>query len=698
MTSSRTTDKAQEIRQQRDDSRNWMREAYWPQWEEVFKNYHCHVDPRTDEDGNEDEEATAIGMPDTFSMVSRRTARITAQIPNIGFIADQRNEEIEKSVSRKISWDWDNGRVQRWQKKHVRQAELFGWSVRSWHWDVSEFMRRRAIDITKQLSPVDLEQVAKTYQVDPTFLDPQSPAYMPTLTRLLQAAGRRGLLDVQYLYKAYEGPRSEVLFVGDCYPEPFFDSIQTSNRFIVEQRRNREWLTRLAKRFPDQFAAGVQELFDKHPKGSPNHGNGRSGDDGYHLRDQLRHIIGLPTSSHGYNQASTGSEMWNIMARWVPGERPKLAYVAEDEIFLGEMDSPYILDGKIPFTEMILIDSVLGGVGDSVARMVRGLQAMHNLQTNRRFDLFRHVSQPMLGTSDRRLFDNPKMITRSLMRLIHLSGGPGSIWPINDQNAVAALMAATNEEGPIMRMLQMASGDSNMSMAANVDPAQVRTATGAKMLQANADVLTKDLVDMFHMTSVCEDVEMCYLLNRSEMADAVNIDAAKYDRNYTPESDRRREEWISSEPMHFQVDGKLTVELGSTMADDDEANVVKATNLFQMLSGNPLVNQESLTRDLLVAFGKGPKLAEYMQAPQPGPPPIKASLSVSFDAETMPEAEKRAVLASAGITPEMIQQMDQQVQQELAAAAQPPALPEPGMEPPMDPGMEPPMGGEEMMP
>ncbi len=650
-----------------------MRDAYWPEWEQVVKNYKCIVDVRKDSDGKEDPDKTHIGMPDTFALVNRRTARITAQMPNVGFIADERDEEIEKSVSHKVMSDWDNGRIQRQQKPHVRQAELLGWSVRSWWWEVAEHERRKGIDVSRPLTPPELDLIAKTYEVDPAMLSGQQAPVV--LKALVEAKGKRGLLDVRYLYKSYEGPRSEVLFSGDCYPEPFFGSIQQSNWFIVELRRNKEWLVKIGKRYPE-LQAGIEELLGKYPKGTPASGTA-SGDDGYSLRDQLRNMMGKPTTSGNYSTANSGTQLWNILARWIPGAKPTVAYVSES-IFLGEIPSPYDLDGKIPFTDLILLDDILGGVGDSVSRITMGLQEMHNIETNRRFDLYRHITHPMLGTTDLALYDNPQVLRREAFRLIHMRQGPGSLWPINDQAAVAAMTASMSEEAAIQRMFQMAGGDSNMSMSANVDPSQMRTATGAKILQANSDVLTKDMVDMLHETSVKNDVEMIYLFNRSEMSDAVPIDAAKYQRNYDQNFDARKAGWIQSEPRHFQVDGKLTVELGSTMADDDEGKVVTATNLFQMLQGNPFVNQETLTKDLLIAHGKGPKLAEYMQQQQPPPPVLKGTVTMQFDAEKTDEATKRAVLAAAGIAPESVQQMQQQVQQEAAAQAQP-------QPPPMDP-------------
>jgi len=676
-------DKAQEIVQQRNVSRDWMRDSYWDEWTEVYKFYKCISDPRLDSDGKEDPDKTAMAMPDTFALVNRRTARITANIPEIGFISNNKDEMVEKSVGRKIMWDWDNGKVQRQQKKHVRQAEMFGWSVRAWSWEVNEFTRRRGLDVRNPMAipEEDLKLISQTFKVDPMRL--ADPSQRPqVIAALIASSARRGLLDVHYNYRAYEGPRAEVLFPGDCFPEPYFEDLQTSNYFIIERRRNREWIERTMERFKE-LAPGFQELLEKHPNGSE-YGATSSTGRGLYFRDHLRDAIGMPNNgdAQGRTGNTRGTQMWTILERWTPGRKSKVAFVGEESIFIGEMNNPYILDGKIPFTELILIDDILGGVGDSVARITRGLAQMHNVATNRRFDLYRAITQPIMGTSDRALYDNPKLLRRDLGRLVMMRNGPGSLWEVGNPQAMAAMAQSMGEEAAQQRMFQLASGDSNMSMAANVDPSQMRTATGAKMMQANQDVLTKDLVDMFHLSSVACDVEMMYLLNRSEMADAVEIDPVKYNRNYDPNVDPSKLPWIKSENLHFQVDGKLTVKLGSTLADDDEANVAKAMNLFGSLAQNPLVNQQQLIQDLLIAHGKGPQIQSYIQPQQPGPPPLKGSVSVSVDLEKLDLATQKVILQQAGIDPAAVDQMQQQVEQQ----AQQQMMPEiPPMEaPPMD--------------
>jgi hypothetical protein len=639
-------DKASEIRSQRDESARWMQDTYWTQWERVYKDYQCEVDQPLDSEGKVDLSRTAVGMPDTFALVNRMTARVTAQLPNISFVTPSGDQELSMRVSRKCMRDWDVGRVQRWQPVHVRQAKMFGWSVRSWTWERNEFLRQKRIDVRRQLSPVEMSAVAKQYGIDPRDT--------LALAAVLEAKGRGGLLPISYKYLGYEGPRSEVLFVGDCYPEPNFQTIQDSNWFIVEHRRNRRWLDDFVKLYPES-APQVEALLEKHPKGTDVQTGSR---DVSFLRDRLRTAVNRPTDTETYRQGTHGSGFWTITERHSPGRRPKVAYSAEDHFFLGEVDYPFVLDGKIAFTELVFIDDILGGCGDSVARIVRGLQAMHNNTVNRRYDLIRHLSEPLIGTTDRHLYENPDLLRRDGMRLIYMRHGQGSLWTQPEQAAQAAVVSAMSEEGATLRLIQMASGDNNMSMAANVDPSQARTATGARLMAYNQDVLTKAYTEMFHQASVVEDARMIQLLNRSEMSEAVRFNAAPYHRNYE-ESSRQKEQWITAEPLDFQEDGEVVVELGSTLADDDEAKVAKADNLFAKLAGNPLVDQQRLVVDLLTAYGKGKDAQSYLAPQQEAPPPAaKASISASAKWELLTPGERAVFLQAAGIDPQQAQSVD----------------------------------------
>lgn len=654
-----TQDLAAEIVDQQKRSIDWLKANYWPEWTQTYKNYKCEKDPVMDEEDptQEDLTVTAVGMPDTYAMVRRQVARVTAQPPNIKFRAD--DQTIASHVSKTLMYQWDKGGIQKGQKKHVLQASIFGWSVRAWYWLNDERERKRRIDpLSQTLAEDQLKAIQDQYGVDPRMVPPEMMA------QLIAAKGRGGLLPISYLYKCYEGPKADYLFIGDCYPEPNFTTIQSSNYFIVARRRNKEWLEKLAELYPE-FQAGVMKLLDEFPDGSPRFG--KAGNQSS-LRTELIDAIGRSDNSAATRSDSGGGvKEWTVLERHKPGLKPKLAYVAENTVFLGEIDHPYDLEGKIPFTELVFIDDLLAGIGDSNARIARGLQMMHDRNTNQRSDLVDALARPYMGTDDADLYENPKALERGKgMRLI-LAKRQGSLWTVGEGPAQASVVASLNEDGSIGRQIQMLSGESNMSLQAGVDPQQARTATGARIMAYTGDILSKDQVDMF---TYClrDDLEMMYLLNRSELTAPVKFDGNQYNRQYigapAEAQQNAQPEMMTATPEDFQYDGEVEAEVGSTLAADDDMALSKAQSIFQSATQFPqLFNVERARNDLLIAMGKGRDLAAYLPAPQPPPPPPepKVSANVSIRPELYPPEFQAKIFEYMGIeiTPQDVAGMPQ---------------------------------------
>lgn len=651
-------DLVSEIVERKKRSQMWLESNYWSQWIQAYKNYKCERDPAKDEEdpAKDDNTQTAVGMPDTWSLVRRGVARITAQPPSLKFRSD--DEAIAARISHTLSWAWDKGKTQRTQKKHVTQAMIFGWSVRAWYWCVDESMRKRRIDpFSEKTDPKDLEMLHKQYMGKLQEYAAQGiQDETEMMTKLIGEVGRGNLVAVQYLQKRYEGPKSEFLFIGDCYPEPSFTTLQTSNDFIVVRRRNRAWLDKLVELYPN-FKQGVLDLYDKHPNGSPRNTQSKTPKE---LRNELLAAASqTDVQAFGQDSKYTAKE-WTIVERHVPGVNPTLAYVAEDSVGLGIMPHPYDLEGMIPFTELVFIDDMLAGIGDSNARIIRGLQELNNRNSNQRSDLVYNLSRPLYGTSNDDLYADPSRLQRGKgFRLIELDK-QGDLWPIGEQAAQAGAIASISEDSSIGRNIQIATGESNMSLAANVDPQQARTATGARIMAYAGDVLSKDAIDMYTY-AMAADLEMMYLLFRSEMAEPVKFDATPYvRRQIAAPADQQAPPsplMVDATPEDFQSDGDVEAEVGSTLADDDDQVLSKAQSIFQTATQYPqLFNVERARNDYLVAMGKGKDLQAYLPAPSPPepPPPPKASGTVSIKLEVLPLPAQIKVLNELNfpVTPE----------------------------------------------
>ncbi len=687
--------RAAEVLERKLTSHRWMENNYYKQLVEVYEAYTCEREPEKDEKGKDDPTQTSMHMPDTFAFVRRNVARVTAQPPKINFKA--KDKDVADLISRTLMYQWDKGNTQRQQKLHVAQALLFGWSVRGWWWEKNEYVKRKKIDPWKiSENPMVFKAIDKTYgdEIEETFgmplqnIPPEQHNEVVNFLMGRYASGK--LLKVAYLATGYEGPQSEVIPIWDCFPEPYFESIQNSQHFSVVRRRNAGWIKRTAKWLESEGhteeAARLEEVIKLLPGGTKPFGN-QNNSEATDLRFRLMEVVGRATQPD--TERGKSGALWEFIEEYSPGEDPKMRLVLEEKShWVGEIPLPFDLEGKIPFTELIFIDSIFGGVGDSTPRVLRGLQALHSRNACLRTDLADTLARPYMITNDPELYeDAPNRLKREKgYRLILLDDGR-SLNVLPEQAAQASVASSLNDESATLRAWMMASGDNNMSMAANVDPQQSKTATGSRIAAYNQDILSKDQVDMFNMTSLQPDAEMMYLLNRSELTEPIEFDAAPYNREYSVEQDPYREVWQKAEPAMFQIDGEIVVEVGSTLADDDEIKQQKAINLYQMFRGAPNVNQDTLRDQVLINMGEGKNLQKWAMPPQPQPPePNKASTSLSIKGEdpTVPAAIKLAVLQSANVPvpPEAAQAWMQQGMpldpQALAPVpAQPPSAPGP---------------------
>lgn len=685
--------RAGEIMERFRASARYMESRYYTEWAKVVKAYRCQRDPEKDQFQKDDPTQTSLGMPDTFGYVRRIVARCTAQLPQFRFKA--RNERLRDLIGHTLMYQWDKAGIQAQQKKHLLQAALLGWSVRAWYWSRQSVIRRRRINPTDQSQ---WDAIKQHYGVDLAAMQASLPpevagmAITETITQLLMEHGRGDYLPIEYEYIPYEGPMCEFVLASDVFPDPDADDIQKG--FLITRRhRSLSWLRERQKFYEKtnpEIGQNIEELIKKFPQGSSRQRNFNR--DSQDFRLMLEQAYGFE------NRVATESlnfrePVWLITEEHVPGSSPRLRMVGDEDVFICDIPYPYDLEGKIAFTQAKLMDDMFGPAGDSVPRIMNGVQQLHDRVVNVRTDLAYNILRPLIGTSDRRLWENPEQLKRgSGMRLVMMQGGKDSMWTHNDGPAAAAVAVGLQDESALMRMWQVGTGESNMSMAAGVDAQQGRTATGARLMAFNTDVLTKDQIDTFTHSSIRPDAEIMYLLNRSEMTKPVEFDRTPFRRDYRSENyDPKRVEWESVKPEDFQEDGEIVVEAGSMLADNDEANMQRAMVTIQALGSWPNVNKDTLRDMVLTAQGFGARLADFIPPPMPQPPaepPMRGNLSMSFNGMELlsaapelglsPEQMMQLIARAAGIMPD----------QQQGAGPNGPPLPPPGA--PVPPGEVPP--------
>ncbi len=646
---------ASDFYEQKQASYRWMEANFYDQWETAWRHYECEPTPERDQDGKIDKSLTAIGVPMTNAPVRRTVARITAQLPNPRF--SHRDRDTAEFISRSLMYQWDKAGVQNLQPKHVLQAALFGWSPRPWYWKIENHKRIRRYNLRNPdilSNPEALRLIDQAYGTSLASLSMVEAALV--LASLDAEKSTKGWLKVEYDYRGYEGPAADFLFAGDCFPEPGFASLRESKWFISRRDRNIEWLRNLQEAYPT-LKGGVEALIAKFPKGNQKIGASTNTDEG-----QLRQRMLSALNQSDKVEESTNSSTWTIWERHTQGKNPKLAFMGEEQQWIGEIDYPYsIPDGRFAITECVLIDNLIHGIGDSNARFMRGIHMVHERQVGRRADLIDNILRPLLFTSNRQLYENPQLMKRYGGLRMVFTRNQGDTWLQNEQAAIAAAAASAGDDNSLYRMMAMF-GDSNMTMGAEVDPSQNRTATGAKISQAMMDVLIKALNKKFELHSLSDDLSMMLALNRSEATEDLEFDASQYERRiYQKEEDRWKQKWIKVSPEVFMADGLVVAEPGSVLADDDEALVERAKTMYAVAKSDPAnFNVRKASKDLLIAMGKRHELNEWEPTPPApaGPGEFKPSLSISMKAEDMTKDERTAVLTKAGVTPGNQEQPD----------------------------------------
>lgn len=697
-----------------DRSREWMQANFWGEWEQVLRQYLCEpaeiINPN-------DEGATAhstdtsryrglfgangrminetvprtgdevvnLYVPDQWALVRRKTARVTAQVPNLRMMS--RDFVRANKVSRTIMWQWDTMGRAREEKKHTACAFLFGWSVKAWYWERSVYKQtfrvdpfradegqwRRIVsayegDIRKLLA------VGEEISADGLFMalgDEQLRQVIAAELVEKHAIGR--YLRVREDKLGYVGPKFDHVFLPYLFPMPNFSSIQDSAWFAVIRRRNRSWFENLAAAYDGEKSFNKEQMDDLLKDVSE--GTKASeflGKEGDNLLGKFTAAVNRTVGENGSGGYSDDDDAeWSVLEihhKGRDGENATVEYVPEGRYYLGRLPYTFDLeDGRKAFTEKVFVDSFLGGVGDSASRIIRKMVEQHGRETSLRGQLADSVLRPYMRTDDPNLMEEPERIKRGPygIRLINVQG---RLEPVAEPHAHAAIMTGLNNDSAIMRNIQYATGESNMSMQANVDPQQARTATGARIMAFNQDTLSREEQQM-HDVSIREDAEMMRQLNRSELSDELTFDMSPYaranadgraagagqgtDPNQPPQpppTDIGLDPLTTVTPEDFQIDGMMQSEANSTLADDDELNVHKAQVLFDMVMQAPqMFNPKRAADTVLIAMGEGSRLQEWQPVPPTGPvepEPAQARLNMNLVVNYKDVAELNTDLAN----------------------------------------------------
>src|SRR5438105_11241151 len=235
----RTPESVADVLDRRNESRRHMQINYWDQFEDVYRASKCRTKPIMVKDraGNdvEDKSRTNVAMPELSLIIRRKTARLTANPPQINYtVAEGQDTQLPDRLTAWAYQQFDRSGESQEHRKLVMSAETFGWGVSKLYWDTVEVSKKFFRNVG-DLSRSDLRSLDPTDNSDSD--DPLSE------NEKAQAIAKYGnTTQVPKKVSSFEGPVAKNVFIGDFFMEPGAASLNVSGWAIENYFESDVWL------------------------------------------------------------------------------------------------------------------------------------------------------------------------------------------------------------------------------------------------------------------------------------------------------------------------------------------------------------------------------------------------------------------------------------------------------------------------
>lgn len=671
-------------------SRDWMRANFWPEIEEVFRFYKARTEPIIDPVTNkEDTTRTNICMPDYWTIGRKKGARLSARPPTLDVRA--KTPVVSQLLSAYSRLQWDKAGEQKHQKRHSLQAQLFGLSIKQhWYDEVAVLwpFRRRPQEVLGKFGVFEHEEGKFRLATEEENEKKQSRPFSD-LDEVMQADTLASVgpeLVAPERITKYSGPVSGFVFFGDFYPEPEFETVDSSAWIITEDNKDLEWLAYFAKRkFVDPDTGEERPVLDKKAvvelaEQDPWQMKDRGSED--ELKERLRAVI--------YKSRP------EFDVKLIPGKRflittehtfrkgwPWIRWIGNEKIFLGEMPYPWDLQGRYAFSTLTPIPDLLTGVGDSSPRILRHMMRLNNVSVAQAVDLVTNVAKVLLRK--RPGADLPaEILDRGLYRVIECE--KADLEPLLQGVGTEAMGAVLQNISMIFRKMQLGepalTDFGEQSQAAPESQKRV----GIAMLQNRvSESLSQDELEQLS-ESLARETTIKLLMKQQTMNQPeeveqqwFNMDRLKEAMNEAGAAPGAMEELQARHPaflrgislaaggdlnfpkkfvmdqLEIQEDFEVYPELGSTLALDDVMKKQEAVEIYTLASGNPLIWNVRAAARLLATTFKGAR-AEDLILPEPPPdqpkgPEPKVNIGLSIKWAELDETTKAEILQNMGLQP-----------------------------------------------
>lgn len=675
-----TPEHVADILDRRNESRRYMQINYWDMWEDVYRASKCRTKPimTTDKSGNqvEDSTRTNVAMPELSLIIRRKTARLTANPPQINYTCAEDGPRL--LADRLTAWSYqqfDRSGESQEHRKLVQSGETFGWAVMKHYWDTVEVTKQFYRSFMKSGKPYSMNR-SGLMQLQGAPDDEVSGAVKAggeelTPRQISEAIAKYGpTAQVPSRIRQFEGPVSRNVFIGDFFMEPGAASLNVSGWAVENYFESDVWLKKMVqKTFIDPESEEEKKIFD--PKAIQELADMPSWQPIYQqqpfdLRSRLRTNAMGQTLPLWPTKLLRGKR-YDVLECHTKDKEGKfwIEWIGNEKVYLGKMPYPWDLYGKYCYTEFVPMFDLLAAYGDSTPQLLRHLWLLHNAIVGSRRDLVANILRPLMkGRAGMDLPD--EQIDRALYRIIMMRN-PDDLQPLLDNvNNGTAIQAATEEEAQNLRMMALAEPNlTNVETGTDSNPQAGKTATTAVLAAKSADALTQFEIDSLNWYLKESGEKKLAMLQQTEPEQDEQSESGykPYDvpAKYTGKVDGLTQRYgkasvANIDFMELQQEIQVEPAAMSMLSVDDDIRRTGALQLVEMAGQMPSVVDPYYAAKNFAQTIKGvdPDKAVPPPKPAPPPPPPKISVTVAIKWPELPPDIQAQILGAAGaqVTPE----------------------------------------------
>lgn len=654
----------QDILDRRNQSREYMQQNYWDEFEDVYRAYKCRTKPimYTDKRGNrvEDKNRTNVCMPEISLIARRKTARLTANPPEINYTTPNGpGDPVADKLTALTFMQFDRSGEGVEHERVLQSVNLFGFGVSKIFWNTIEVSRPVRLDIRtmtrQQYADAGGEQDPDALESGVNFGDDE-------IKQLLLANAGNEFRGSQSLVR-YEGPIVKSLFVGDVFLEPGCRTLNESAWVVENYQETDLWLEKqvketytdpeTGKELPVISLKKAQQLVDK---ASPSIAIDQQ--QPYDLRRRLRVSADNKTTPQFPTRLIPGKR-FDILECHTRDEYGQywIEYVGNEAIYLGKKPYPFELMGRYCYTACSTLPDLLNAYGDSTPRLLRWQHFLHNAVVGSRKDLVNNILRPLILQQAGE--DVPdEVIQRALYRVIQVRN-LGSFKPFEEPPSVgAAISAGLEEETQILKMISMAEPNvGSTDQGSDVNPQAGKTATTAILAAKSADSLTQ--YEMNNVSAYLKELGEKKLLLNQQLGDQWNI-PRKYAQNRALTELFGKAASVDLSAMEIQGDIQVEPAAMSMLSVDDDLRRNGSQQLLMMAMQDPATFNLNYAAEMYASTIRGVDPSKAVNPPTPPPPPApKVNVSIAVKYDELPSEVQAELLQAGGIqvTPELATEM-----------------------------------------